>query len=986
MLSSICSFEARLYGNYSKTLYQLSNKHIIIYILNQLFTTMKKIIFITAILFSHLTFAVTLDNYTNQSKSWKKHQQIVNNSLFKDLPWRNIGPVVQGGRVIAVRVSSQNDNILYIAYASGGIWKSVDKGITFEPITDKLPSQIVGGFDIDPNNDQVLYLGTGENNSSRSSYAGMGVYKSIDAGATWRYIGLGDTSRIGDLLVDPSDSNRIYVAALGALYSKGSDRGIFVSNNAGETWDKVLEGDRVTGFVDLSIAKNGDVYASSWQRLRKAWDFIESGPGSKVYKSSDHGKTWHHLSNGLPTGQFVGRIGVDVAQSDSNIVYVVVDNQEILPESEWDMGDSAINAKRLKKMTKEDFLLQDKVHVEKFLRDNNFPPKVTAESVIEKIENNTMKVQYLIKSLKDANSNLFNSDIKGLEVYRSDDAGASFHKTHDKPLSGIVFTYGYYFGKIHVDPNDPDTVYTMGVPLVKSQDGGKTWQSLYDPKVHVDYHEVWINPKNSNHIIAANDGGADESYDGGSHWRKLDYQPVGQFYTVNVDMKEPYNVYGGLQDNGTLKGSSKTKWKDGESWKRLFGGDGMHVGIDGDTTYVGFQFGNYFKIEKSKPESIKPPNYIDEVPLRYNWNTPVILSSYNPEIIYYGANKLLRSFDKGKTYHPMSKDLTQTLKNGDVPYGTITSISESPIEFGRLIVGTDDGMVWVTANDGHSWQNVGKKLPKKLWVSRVVTSKHSKNVLWVTLNNYRNDDIQAYVYRSNNFGKTWESLSKNLPNEAVNVIKEDPKNPEVIYLGTDKGLYVSVDSGKDWTTLGADLPTVPVHDIVIHPRDNEIIVATHGRSIWVADISALQDFNDYKDKPLSLLTSSDIKFKNSWNRKPRRWFNNSSPQMSTYKIWSDAVKTAQLTIKDEQQQDLLSLQLDLNKGLNVWKWDHKLETSLAIKAEDFKNKEEVKPLNKSLTPISESVRLGYDSYIQKGKYTLNISHNDKTETLKFEVK
>jgi len=947
---------------------------------------MKKIIFITFALFSQFVFAITPDNYSNQSKSWEKHQQLVNESLFKDLPWRNIGPVVQGGRVVAVRVSSQNDNLLYIAYASGGIWKSTNKGITFKPITDTLPSQIVGGFDIDPNNDQILYLGTGENNSSRSSYAGMGVYKSIDGGATWNFIGLGDTSRIGDLLVDPSDSNRIYVAALGALYSKGGDRGIFVSNDAGNTWDKVLKGDKVTGFIDLSIASNGDVYASSWQRERKAWDFVESGTGSKIYKSINHGKTWNHLTNGLPTGKYVGRMGIDVAQSDSNIVYVVIDNQEVLPESKWDMGDTAINAKRLKKMTKEEFLLQDKENVEKFLRDNNFPPKVTGETVFEDIEKDTMKVQDLVKSLKDANSNLFNTDIKGLEVYRSNDAGASFFKTHELPLSGIVFTYGYYFGKIHVDPNDPDTVYTMGVPLVKSQDGGKTWMSLYDPKVHVDYHEVWINPKNSSHIIAANDGGADESYDGGNHWRKIDYQPVGQFYTVNVDMEKPYNVYGGLQDNGTLKGSSKTKWTDGESWKRLFGGDGMYVGVDGDTTYVGFQFGNYFKIENGKPESIKPPNYIDEAPLRYNWNTPVILSSHNPEIIYYGANKLLRSFDKGETYHPMSKNLTQTLKNGDVPFGTITSISESPIEFGRLAVGTDDGMVWVTLNDGHTWQNVGKKLPKKLWVSRVVTSEHDKNVLWLTLNNYRNDDIQTYVYHSKDFGKNWKSLSNDLPNEAVNVIKEDPKNSEIVYLGTDKGLYVSTNSGKEWTTLGSELPTVPVHDLVIHPRENEIVVATHGRSIWVADVSALQDFNSFNDKPLAILKTKDIKLKNSWNSKPSRWFNFSTPKMSEYQIWSDSAKTVKLEIKDENEQILLSSQVELNKGLNFWNWDHKVNTELALKAEDFKNKDEEKPLNKSLTPVSESVRLGHDSYIQKGKYTLNLTHNDDTQTTKFEVK
>ncbi len=950
---------------------------------------MKKTTFLVLTLYCLTSFSFTPDNYENQSQSWQTHQALVNQSLFKSLAWRNIGPVVQGGRVVAIRVSKQNSNTLYLAYASGGVWKSNDKGITFKPITDKLPSQIVGGFDIDPNNDQILWLGTGENNSSRSSYAGMGVYKSNDGGESWNYMGLGDTSRIGDLLVDPTDSNRIYVAALGALYSKGSNRGIFVSDNAGKSWEKVLNGTDVTGFADLSIAKNGDVYATSWQRERKAWNFVESGEGSKVYKSSDKGQTWKILKNGLPQGKYVGRMGIDVAQSDNNIVYVVVDNQEILPESQWDLGDTAINPKRLKNMSREDFLLQDEKNIETFLRDNNFPPDVTAKTVIEKIKLKDMHVQDLIKSLKDANNNLFNTDIKGLEVYRSDDGGKTFTKTHDKPLSNVVFTYGYYFGKIHVDPNDADTIYTMGVPLIKSQDGGKTWESLYDPKVHVDYHEVWIDPNDSQHIIAANDGGADESYDQGKHWRKLDYQPVGQFYTVAVDMEKPYNVYGGLQDNGTLKGSSTNDWKDGESWERIFGGDGMHVSVDKNTVYVGYQFGNNFRLEDGQSKSIKPPNYLNEKPLRYNWNTPVILSPHNKDIIYYGANKLFRSFDKGETWHAISKDLTQSLKYGDVPYATITSISESPLEFGRLVVGTDDGLVWVSKDGGVKWTNVSKKLPKKLWVSRVIASKHNKSDLWLTLNNYRNDDIESYVYYSNNFGGKWKPISNGLPNEAVNVIKEDPNTKGLIYLGTDKGLYISLDYGRNWTTLGADLPTVPVHDLIVHPREKELVVATHGRSIWVADVSMLENYNDYKDKELALQKPKDINFNSRWNSKPSRWF--SVPNGNDYKtfsIWSQKSKqNAVISIKDSNKQIVFTTNIELNKGLNQWKWDYKLTTPLALKAEQFANKDKEKPLNKSLTPIQEGMHLGHDIYIQKGKYTIEV-YIKENESIKeaFEVK
>lgn len=930
------------------------------------------------------------DNYKNQSQAWQDRQSLVKHSDFRDMPWTNIGPVVQGGRVVAIRSSKQNDSVLYLAYASGGVWKSTDKGITFSPITDELPTQIVGSFDVDPNNDQILWLGTGENNSSRSSYAGMGVYRSTDAGSTWQFMGLGDTSRIGDIIVDPSNSNRVYVAALGPLYSDGGDRGIFVTNDAGQNWQKVLDGKENTGFIDLSIATSGEVYASAWERERKAWDFIESGDDSIIYKSSDHGQTWKALTEGLPSGKGVGRMGIDVSQSDANVVYVVVDNQELLPESQWDLGDTAINAKRLKKMTREEFLLQDIKNLESFLKSNNFPPEDTAEKIREKISNKTMDVQDLVNSLKNANNNLFNTDIKGLEVYRSDDAGKSFRKTHDLPLSNVVFTYGYYFGKIHVDPNDPNTIYTMGVPLIKSTDGGKNWTSLYDPKVHVDYHEVWIDPNNSQHIIAANDGGADESYDGGLHWRKIDHQPVGQFYTVAVDMEKPYNVYGGLQDNGTLKGSSANEWKDkqlnGTPWERIFGGDGMHVSVDGETTYVGFQFGNNFRLEKGQPpKAIKPPNYINEKPLRYNWNTPVILSPHNPEILYYGANKLFRSFDKGDTWKAISDDLSQSLKYGDVPYATITSISESPIEFGRIVVGTDDGMVWVT--DGGKWRNVSKKLPKKLWVSRVVASKYDKNTLWLSLNNYRNDDIQSYLYRSNDFGKSWKSITNNLPNEAVNVIKEDPQTKDLIYVGTDKGLYVSFNAGKQWTTLGASLPAVPVHDLVIHPRDHELVIATHGRSMWKTDVTALQSHEKYHDKKLAILAMNDITFNNSWNRKPSRWFNTDQAEnLSVFKIWSDKEKTVRIDIKDDNKQTIYSSEAHMHKGLNFWQWDNKLEVQSALDAEQHKNKDKEKPLNKSLTPVSEGIRLGHDIYIQKGKYSIEVSNEAENESLDFTVK
>ena len=353
-----------------------------------------------------------------------------------------------------------------------------------------------------------------------------------------------------------------------------------------------------------------------------------------------------------------------------------------------------------------------------------------------------------------------------------------------------------------------------------------------------------------------------------------------------------------------------------------------------------------------------------------------MLSSHNPEILYYGANKLFRSFDKGNTWSAISKDLTQSLKYGDVPYATITSISESHLQFGRLVVGTDDGMVWVTSDGGQKWRNVSKSLPKNLWVSRVVASKYDKNTLWLAMNNYRNDDIQSYLYRSKDFGQSWQSIAKGLPNEAVNVIKEDPSMADLIYVGTDKGVYVSFDAGKQWTTLGQSLPAVPVHDLVVHPRDHDLVIATHGRSMYITDISVLHRFADWRKKSLAVLPVDDMKFNKAWNSKPSRWFNTGEPKKTTFVFWSDAEKSLNIDIKDDNQQVIYNTQLNAEKGLNYWHWDHLLDRDKAMQAEQHRNRDKHKPLNKSLTPVSEGIRLGHDIYIQKGEYSLEVSNED----------
>ncbi len=975
---------------------------------------------ITSLFFSVTAAAAVSSSYSNQSDAWAQHQQMRESTDFKGLTWRNVGPVVQGGRAVDVIRPTDQPHVIYVGYASGGVWKSDNNGITFRPITDHLASQIVGSLAIDPNDSNVLWLGTGENNSSRSSYGGMGVFKSVDGGETWNHVGLGDTDRIGRILVDPNNSDRVYVAALGKLYSKGGDRGLYRTTDGGKSWETLIAGKNWTGFIDVAQSPNGVMYAAAWDRSRSAWNFVEGGKGSAIYRSQDNGDSWQKLENGLPQGQYTGRMGLSTSTSQPETLYVSVDNQTPLPESEWDLGDSAVSVKRLKNMDKESFLSQDPKAIESFLRDNNFPPEVKAEDIIEQVKNDETTPQALVEKLADGNDDLFNVDIKSIEVYRSDDGGDSFYRTHQEDIQQVVFSYGYYFGQIKVDPQNVDTVYATGVPFIKSTDGGKTWGSAWDSTVHADIQAIWINPKHSNHIMIGNDGGVDESFDAGQTWRKIDHQPVGQFYTIAVDMAEPYNIYGGLQDNGTLKGASTNLWHNnqyqGSDWEQIFGGDGMHVNIDDDDklTYVGFQFGNSFRLSSAAPKRITPPTYVGEESLRKNWNTPVMLSTHNKDIVYFAGHQVYRSMNKGDDWTAISQDLTESENKGDVPFATVTTLAESPLKFGLLWVGTDDGLVWVTDDGGNQWKKVSNQLPKSSslkgkWVSRVIASPHQEKRAWVALNNYRNDDIKPYLYKTDDLGKNWRDMAAGLPNETINVVKEDPKNENIVYVGTDKGIYVSTNQGLDWQMLGDQLPTVPVHDLIVHPRENELVIGTHGRSVFVTDVGPLQATDaDIQAADLHLYAIDEIKTKGSWNSKPFRWnyTDDRSDQQPVY-VWSKAAGEAELSITDAAGSVYLNKNISLSRGINQWLWDYKIDINAAIEAETVANdKAQAEaitedsaetaenttttdmdmPLNKSKTPYAESQRLGHPDFIEPGEYKLVIKQGEHQHNVDFTVK
>ncbi len=793
-------------------------------------------------------------------KTTEQRKALSQKSLVNHIPFKNIGPGIMSGRVADVDVNPADATEFYVAYASGGLWHTTNNGQSFVPVFDSADVITIGDIAVNWKTG-TIWLGTGEVNSSRSSYAGIGMYRSENNGKTWDYLGLPESHHIGKIVLHPTDNNIAWVAVLGHLYSPNKDRGIYKTTDGGKTWKHTLYIDENTGGIDLQIDPKDPnaLYAAMWYRTRRAWNFEESGKTSGIYKSTDGGDRWELISkegSGFPSGEGVGRIGLAISQQNSNVVYAVVDNQFHQPDTALKKTDSASYVLRdFKDLTKEQFLALDDKKMNAFVssRRNGIPAKYTAASIKDAVAKDKFPPSVIWDYLFDANTALFETPIIGCELYRSDDAGKTWKKTNTKPLT-MYSTYGYYFGKVFVSPANDNKVVLTGFDIEMSTDGGKTFKFIGGDNVHPDHHVAWIDPKKDGHMVIGNDGGCNITYDNGEHWFKANTPPVGQFYNITFDMARPYHVYGGLQDNGTWYAASNTResydWYDsGENpYKGINGGDGMQVQVDwrdNKTVYSGFQFGAYTRqvlgSSRSENKSVRPFRDLGEPALRYNWQTPILLSRHNQDVFYYASNKFHRSFNKGDSSVAMSADLTTNPKQGDVPFGTATTISESPLRFGLIYVGTDDGNIQVTKDGGYTWELVTRKLPKGLYVSRVTASAFKESRVYASLNGYRNDNFLPYLYVSEDYGATWKAIGKDLPNEPINVVKEDIANENIIYVGTDGGLYVSIDGGNSFMMWNKGLPySVPVHDIAIHPRENELILGTHGRSLYIAKLDEVQ--------------------------------------------------------------------------------------------------------------------------------------------------
>lgn len=948
----------------------------------KLIVTSLFFVFITSLLFAQQPATTSMEVKTGLELKEQQQQ----NSIVKNLPFKNIGPSIMSGRVVDFAVNPNNPTEFYVGYASGGVWHTNNNGTSFTPVLDNSATQNVGSLAADWKSG-TLWVGTGEVNASRSSYAGIGLLKTTDQGKTWQHMGLMDSHHISNIIINPNNANEVVVASVGHLYSTNDERGVYKTMDGGNTWNKTLFVNNQSGIIEMDAAPDDFnlMYASSWDKDRKAWDFRGSGEGSAIYKSTDGGSTWSKVSgpnSGFPTGEGVGRIGLAVY--DANTVYAIHDNQARRDEGVPQRGDDdGLTKEQFKTMTSSQFLALDDKKLNAYLRSNGFQEKYKSDNVKNMVRGGAVKPADLAKYLEDANAMLFDTPVIGAEVYKSTDGGQSWNKTHEGFLENLYYSYGYYFGKIHVDPSNKDGIYIYGVPILKSKDGGKTFTSISAENVHADHHALWINPKMPGHLINGNDGGVNISYDDGKNWIKNNAPTVGQFYAIQVDNEKPYNVYGGLQDNGVWVGphtaeENKGWMQQGQyPYKMIMGGDGMQIQVDNrdhNVVYTGFQFGNYFRLNLGTEEQtyIQPKHELGENPYRFNWQTPILLSSHNQDILYLGGNKLMRSMNQGTDWEAISGDLTTGGKQGNVAYGTITSISESPFQFGYIYTGSDDGLVHVTNSGGANWRNISSSFPKDLWVSRVVASAHNKDRVYVTLNGYRWDDFKPYVYMSENGGATWKNIGSNLPASPVNVIVEDPMNDQIIYIGTDNGAYVSFNQGTNWEAFMEGLPSVAVHDLKIQERDKDLVVGTHGRSIYIADLSLLQQLNMDKMNSLMLAEIESVRASRFWGRKGFSGYDDPFEPSISLQMFAPSSGNAAISVAAEDGTVVNSWNEEVDKGVQVINYD----ASISEKGK--------KALEKMDMRVSKGDNGVY--YLPKGSYKVSVTLNGATSSQMLEIK
>lgn len=845
-----------------------------------------------------------------------KTENKLDETFLKNLQFRSIGPAIMGGRIDDIAVVESNPSVYYVGAATGGVWKTVNNGTTFEPIFDGQPNTSIGDIAIAPSDPNIIWVGTGEPNNRQSSSWGDGIYRSLDGGKTWTNMGLRDTKHIGRVVIDSRDPNIVYVAALGHLWGPNKERGVFKTTDGGKTWINVLFINEDTGVIDLAMDPQSPMtlYAAAYQRRRTPWGFNGGGPGSAIYRTIDGGANWTKLTKGLPEGT-TGRIGIDVYRSNPNTVYALVENA------------------------------------------------------------------------------------KG-GVFRSDDRGDNWRKMSD------VDSRPMYYSQIRIDPNNDQRLWQLAANMYVSDDGGKTWNSNLVQRIHGDFHAMWIDPANSNHVLTGSDGGLHASYDRGRTWDFINTIPLGQFYEVSLDNQKPFWVYGGLQDNGSWSGPSGTLNQEGitnDDWFRTGGGDGFYSVVDPtdpSIIYVESQNGSVSRLELKTGErkSIKPESRPGEKRYRFDWNSPIVISPYNNRTIYFAGNRVFKSSDRGNTW-TWSDDLTKDQDREKLPimgalpdknmlsrhdgvetFGQIVTFAESPIKEGLLYAGTDDGNLQISRDGSRTWKNITANIPgipKNTYVSRIVPSRYAEGTAYLTLDGHRADDYSTYVFVTNDYGESWKSIKSNLPaGVTARVIREHSRNQNLLFLGTEFGAYVSFDRGARWTRLKGNFPMVRVDDIQIHPRDNALVLATHGRSVWVLDdLSPLEHAADsILASDIHLFDLAPATHFRLYNRKGNigyKWFTAPNPPYGA---------VINYYLKDKPKDDV-KIAITNSAGTVVRDLKGPKEAGLSRVVWDLR-------LNSPAPPPEGAATEGGGGFfgqsrgprVQPGTYTIKIASGDKTAT------
>lgn len=735
-----------------------------------------------------------------KKKAFAIQQQLIKASPYKNIQWRLCGPDNRSGRCTDVQGITGNPSVMYAAFATGGLWKTEDGGNNWKPLFDKEATQSIGDIALAPSDPTILYVGTGEANIFRASLPGIGIFKSTDAGKTFKHSGLENTGTIARIIVHPSNPSIVYVAASGNEWTYNKDRGVYKTTDGGKTWKNILYKDEKTGCIDLVMDPSdpNTLYASMWNRIRRRWSDPVPEDGDYIYKTTDGGKTWKIISNGLPDTKMTGRVGIAVSKTNPSVLYAFVDDH---------------NKKR--------------------------DPR---PNEMDSYERRVQKV------------------VIGAAIYRSNNKGETWQKQseiHDFfRLSG---TYGWVFGQIRVHPKNENKVYVFGTSRAVSEDGGKTWKE-WDPSdttsdwIHGDNHAMWFDEENPDRIILGNDGGASSTSNGGIKWKNyFDKIPTTQFYTVTYDMQTPFTVFGSIQDEGTFSGNVMNTFgtprdKNTRSWDYAPGGEGTQIQVDAkdpNIVYSSTYYGRLMKSDLRRPDSIRSKHIeqfdvgrIDS--LRGEWLAATLISKFDNKVVYHGLQHLYKTTDGGDTWSMISPDLSYNKESakGNYPYliyhQAITTVTEGTVP-GILWAGTDDGRVWRTANDGKTWEEKTKGLPFNKHVIKLVSSPFNDQTVYVVLNGRREDDHTPYIFISDDNGISWRSIAYNLPASPVNVLILDNRNGDM-YCGTDMGVYRCAANSKTWTCMNANLPAaVSVNDMFIHPRDRKLVIGTYGRGVWVLD-------------------------------------------------------------------------------------------------------------------------------------------------------